>query len=139
MPLCSEFSLPFLIDAIIRITVLSTLIIVESEPVVHCIGHVFQDHILVFFWDCLGPDGPCLGAGNCLAPTLWVCQFGGLWPVTSAARVLPAQTGSCSESREARRLQAGFPSGQGWGGGARAGPRREEGASLRGRPRIVIQ
>lgn len=52
-------------------------------------------------------------------------------PVTSAAaRVLLAHTGSGSESREARRLRAGFPSGQGWGGGARAGGRAEGGGGV---------
>lgn len=45
-----------------------------------------------------------------------------------------------SESREARRLRAGFPSGQGWGGGVRAGgPAAGGGGVAEGRPRIVIQ
>lgn len=126
-PLCPELSTPFRVDAIISIININnngdvtgcTLVTRFQEPAPPSLSWAGWVLLDLLCW-----SGTAAGL-----PFGSVCPGVCLLLVTSAARVLLAPADSRSESREARRLRAGFPSGQGWGGGA-GGP---EGGGRRGR------
>lgn len=128
MPLCPELSTPFRVDAIISIININN----DRDGTGCALVTVFGNQHLL--GSLLGLPGSC----RVLSPRLeWLRS----WPLSLSVRwsvygrsplqpVLLAHTGSCSESREAGRLRAGFPSGQGWGGGAQAGGRAEGGGGV---------